>query len=130
MPRRRQDRLDPERFATLVTEAIDRIPEQFARYLENVTVLIEDDPTPEQLDSVGLDPRRDTLFGLYEGIALPERPHDFHGHPPDRITIFRRPILDACRSEREVRREIEVTVVHEIAHFFGIDERRVRQLGY
>jgi predicted Zn-dependent protease with MMP-like domain len=128
--RRRADPIDDARFEALVAEAVDAIPEEFARYLANVVVCVEDRPSDHTLRSVGLDPRRDTLFGLYEGTALPERPHDFAGHPPDRITIYRGPILDECRTEREVRREIEVTVVHEIAHFFGLDEDRVRELGY
>lgn len=126
----RRARIGARRFETLVEEALDAIPGEFARHLSNVTVLIEAEPTNGQIRSAGLDPRRDTLFGLYEGVALPERPHDFAGEPPDRIWIFRGPILDECRTEDEVRREIEITVVHEIAHFFGLDEDRVRALGY
>lgn len=127
---RRRERIGRERFAVLVEAALAAIPAEFARHLENVAVLVEAEPTDAQIRSVGLDPRNDTLFGLYEGTALPDRPHDFAGQPPDRIWIFRGPILDECRTEAEVRREIEVTVVHEIAHFFGLDEDRVHDLGY
>jgi predicted Zn-dependent protease with MMP-like domain len=127
---RRRRRIGRTRFAALVEDALRAIPEEFTRRLENVTVLVEAEPTATQIRSAGLDPRRDTLFGLYEGVALPERSHDFAGEPPDRIWLFRDPILDECRSEAEVRREIEMTIVHEIAHFFGLDEDRVRELGY
>lgn len=116
-------------FRRLVTEALDGIPDEFARYLTNVAVVVEDDPTRAQLRRAGLDPTRDTLFGLYQGVPLPDRPHDFAGLP-DQITIFRRPLERACRTRADLRREIQVTVVHEIAHFFGIDDRRVRELGY
>jgi predicted Zn-dependent protease with MMP-like domain len=129
MPRRSAP-VDPARFAELVDDAVAAIPEEFRRHLENVAICIEGGPSDALLESLDLDPERDTLFGLYEGTALPDRPHDFAGHPPDRITIFREPILAACRSERAIRREIERTIVHEIAHFFGMDERRVRRLGY
>jgi len=129
MPRRRAS-VDPTRFAELVDEAVSAIPEEFRRYLENVAICIAGTPPDALLESLDLEPERDTLYGLYEGTALPERPHDFAGHPPDRITIFREPILAACRSERAIQREIERTIVHEIAHFFGMDERRVRRLGY
>jgi predicted Zn-dependent protease with MMP-like domain len=129
MPRRRP-RLDPDRFAALVEEALARIPEEFRRHLANVAVCIEDRPSARQLESLGLDPDLDTLFGLYEGTALPERPHDHGNVLPDRITIFREPLLEELTSERAIRREIERTVVHEIAHFFGFDDEQVRRLGY
>jgi len=118
------------RFATLVEDALGGIPEEFAQHLANVTVLIEGEPTAAQIRSVGLDPAADTLFGLYDGTALPERTHDFTGQAPDCNWIFREPILEACDDEAAVRREIEITIVHEIAHFFGLDEARVRELGY
>lgn len=118
------------RFAQLVDDALARIPAEFGRHLENVAVLIAEDPTDEQIHGAGLDPRLDTLFGLYEGVALPDRSHDFAGHPPDRIWIFRGPILDEFGDEATVRHEIERTIVHEVAHFFGFDEDEVHRLGY
>ena len=127
---RRRPRLDPDRFAALVEEAVTAIPEEFRRYLANVAVCIEDWPSDAQLESLGLDPALDTLFGLYEGTALPDRGHDHGNTLPDRITIFREPLLDEFTTERAIRREIETTVVHEIAHFFGLDEEHVRRLGY
>jgi predicted Zn-dependent protease with MMP-like domain len=127
---RGQRRMDDARFAALVSEALATIPAEFRRYLDNVAVCIEAWPSDALLESLDLDPEIDTLFGLYEGTALPERSFDFAGQPPDRITIFREPILEEFTSERAIRREIERTVVHEIAHFFGLDETAVRRLGY
>ncbi len=118
------------RFEALVAEALDAIPDEFAPYLENVVVCVEERPSASLLRSMEMDPDNDTLFGLYEGTALSERPHDFSGAPPDKITVFRQPILEVCRREAQVRREIELTIVHEIAHFFGLDDEQVRRLGY
>ena len=115
-------------FETLVAEALDAIPEEFARHLENVAVTVEDEPSPETLRGMGLDPRRESLYGLYQGVPLKGRPHDFAGLP-DRITIFAGPLMRDL-PPRQLRRQIEITVVHEIAHFFGLDERTVRRLGY
>ena len=128
--RRLSSRIDRQRFEALVAEALDAIPDEFASYLENVVVCVEERPSARLLRSMDMDPERDTLFGLYEGTALSERSHDFSGAPPDKITVFREPILEACRREAEVRREIELTIVHEIAHFFGLDDEHVRRLGY
>jgi predicted Zn-dependent protease with MMP-like domain len=111
-----------------VADALDQIPEEFARYLENVAVVVEDEPDPETLRNMGLNPRRDSLYGLYQGVPLKRRPHDFAGLP-DRITVFAGPLLRDF-SPRQVQRQIEITVVHEIAHFFGLDEATVRRLGY
>jgi len=116
-------------FEELVAEALDAIPDEFARYLENVTVVVEDEPTPALLASLGLDPRRQSLYGLYQGVPLPHRSHDFTGLP-DRITIFAGPLMRDCPTAAAMRRQVKVTVVHEIAHFFGLDDRRIRRLGY
>ena len=116
-------------FERLVVEALDGIPDEFARHLQNVALSIEDEPSAELLQSLGLDPRRDTLYGLYQGTPLPGRPHDFVGLP-DRVAIFAGPLMRACPTARALRREVRRTVVHEIAHFFGLDERRVRRLGF
>jgi len=121
--------LNRSEFRRLVTEALDGIPDEFARYLTNVAVVVEDEPTHAQLRRAGLDPTRDTLFGLYQGVPLPDRPHDFAGLP-DRITIFRNPTLRMCGTENEVVEEVHVTVVHEVAHHFGIDDDRLHALGY
>jgi len=121
--------MDRARFQRLVAEALDSLPPRFARRLENIAVVVEDEPSAAQLEDAGLDPRRDTLYGLYEGVPLPERPHDFTGLP-DRITIFAGPLLRDCRTRAALVREIRTTVVHEVAHFFGLEERHIRRLGY
>ena len=121
--------MDATAFEALVAEALDGIPEEFARYLENVSVVVEDEPSPALLREMSMDPEEDTLYGLYQGTPLSERTHDFTGLP-DRISIYRGPLLRDFRSRNAIRRQIRLTVVHEIAHFFGLDERRIRRLGY
>jgi predicted Zn-dependent protease with MMP-like domain len=121
----------PERaeFERLVAEALDGIPAEFVPYLANVAVVIEDEPDPRLLRELDLDPGRDTLYGVYQGVPLSERAHD-HAALPDRIVIFAGPLARDCRSRPALRREIRATVIHEIAHFFGLDDRRIRRLGY
>jgi predicted Zn-dependent protease with MMP-like domain len=116
-------------FEDLVAEALDGIPEEFARYLDNVTIVIEDAPDAALLDDMGLDGDDDTLYGLYQGVPLADRAHDFTALP-DRITIYAGPLMRDFPRRAALRRQIRVTVVHEIAHFFGLDERRIRRLGY
>ncbi|WNB87600.1 metallopeptidase family protein [Cellulomonas sp. ATA003] len=110
-----------EEFEDAVRDALDEIPEELAQQMDNVVVLVEDDPPPD-------DPE---LLGLYEGVPLTER-GDFWatGALPDRITIFRLPTLALCESRDEVVEEVAVTVVHEIAHHFGIDDDRLHELGW
>jgi predicted Zn-dependent protease with MMP-like domain len=108
------------RFEELVSEALDLVPDELMRLLDNVVVLVEDDPPPDDPD----------LLGVYEGYALTERGVDYAGVLPDRITIFRRPILSICETEEDVVEEVAVTVVHEIAHHFGIDDGRLHELGW
>ena len=110
--------MSPAEFEALVAEALDGIPDEFARYLENVSVVVEDEPDEEG------------LYGLYQGVPLSERSHDFAAALPDRISIYRGPLVRDFRSRAQIRRQIRLTVVHEIAHFFGFDERRIRRLGY
>ena len=112
MPRRR--------FEELVGDALDIVPEELLRLMDNVVVLVEDDPPPDEPD----------LLGVYEGFALTERGSDYAGVLPDRITIFRNPTLAVCDTEEDVVEEVAVTVVHEIAHHFGIDDARLHELGY
>jgi predicted Zn-dependent protease with MMP-like domain len=115
-------------FARLVEDALAAIPEEFTARLENVAVVIEDEPSPALLRDLGMDPA-DTLYGLYEGTPLTERAHDFAALP-DRITLFRGPLCRDFPRPARLRREIARTLVHEIAHFFGLDDDRVRDLGY
>ena len=110
-----------EQFEDAVSEALDRIPGDLARMMNNVVVLVEDDPPDGDSD----------LLGLYEGTPLTERDGWWAaGSLPDRITIFRNPTLAACDTAEEVVEEVRVTVVHEIAHHFGIDDERLHELGW
>lgn len=109
-----------ERFEDLVRDALDGVPEGLLDLMDNVVILVEDDSP----DGEG------ELLGLYEGHALTERGWHYGGVLPDRITIYRRPILRLCESEEDVVEEVTVTVVHEIAHHFGIDDARLHELGW
>jgi predicted Zn-dependent protease with MMP-like domain len=113
-------RMDRERFEELVGDALDAVPAELLELLENVVILVEDDPPPEDPD----------LLGVYEGHALTERGWDYSGVLPDRIVIYRNPILAICDNDDDVVDEVSVTVVHEIAHHFGIDDRRLHELGW
>ncbi|KIS28871.1 hypothetical protein TV39_01705 [Arthrobacter sp. SPG23] len=115
-----------EDFESAVSDALERIPPEVARAMDNVAVFIEDDYVPQP----GEDP--DTvLLGLYEGVPLTERDSWWDaGSLPDRITIYREPILEICSSREEVIQEVAVTVTHEIAHHFGISDERLHELGW
>ena len=113
--------MDPERFDALVDRALDGIPDELATLVTNVVVLVEDEPP---------DGEPDDLLGLYDGIALTERDSSIGGQLPDRIFVFRGPLLDFVESEEELVEEVRITVVHEIAHHFGIDDHRLHELGY
>lgn len=113
-------------FEAAVSDALNLIPADIARTMDNVAVFIEDDYTPRP----GEDPDM-VLLGLYEGVPLTERDSWWDaGSLPDRITIYRQPILDICSSREDVVEEVAVTVVHEIAHHFGIDDDRLHELGW
>jgi predicted Zn-dependent protease with MMP-like domain len=115
-------------FHRLVEEALALIPAEFQPYLEGVPVVLEDWAPDALLDDLGVE-EDDTLYGLYSGHALTEGlPHS--GDLPPRITIYRGPLLEDCEDEDELREEIATTVLHEIAHHFGIDEARLEELGW
>jgi len=110
-----------EEFEDAVRDALDEIPEELAEQMDNVVVLVEDTPPPDDPD----------LLGLYEGVPLTERGEAWAtGALPDRITVYRLPTLALCESRDEVVDEVAVTVVHEIAHHFGIDDERLHELGW
>ena len=112
--------LSVEEFEDLVAEALDEIPVELARLVDNVVIVVEDEPPADEPD----------LLGLYHGIPLTERGATYAGVMPDRISIYRGPILRICESLDDVIDEVHVTVVHEIAHHFGIDDDRLQELGY
>jgi predicted Zn-dependent protease with MMP-like domain len=117
-------------FETCVEEELDRLPEAFADRLDNVQVVIEDVPAPALLRSLGLHPGRDTLFGFYDGVPLSERSFNEGGLLPDRIVLFYKPLVKAFRTPRRIRRQIRFTLIHEIAHFLGMDDEEIDDLGY
>lgn len=109
----------PERFEELVADAIDGVPDELARLMDNVAVFVEDS-----------SPRR-SLLGLYQGVPLTKRDAGYAGMVmPDRITIYRLPICARCRTEEAVVEQVRITVVHEIGHHFGIGDARLHELGY
>ncbi len=110
-----------DQFESAVADALDALPEEFAAALDNVAVVVEDEPSDDDLLEAGLDPRTETLFGLYHGVAMPERGFEYSALP-DRIVVYRLPLLEACRDRTELIREIRDTVIHEIGHYFGLDE--------
>lgn len=124
------DCMDRRQFEILVGEALDGIPPVFLEHMQNVEVVIEDEPTRSLLEEVGLDPRRDSLFGIYQGIPLSEREANHAMVLPDRITIFYRPLVRSFRTPAAIRREIRKTVIHEIGHFFGLDEEQIEREGF
>ncbi|MDQ4064506.1 MAG: metallopeptidase family protein [Actinomycetota bacterium] len=117
----------PLTFQRLVEEALASLPPEIAKRMDNVEVVIEDEPAEDEI--VDLEPG-ETLFGLYRGIPLTERGNDYAGVLPDQISIYRGPIERACRTNAEIRAEVRTTVIHEIAHHFGIDDERLEDLGW
>jgi predicted Zn-dependent protease with MMP-like domain len=109
-----------QEFEELVADALDEIPPELARLISNCVILVADDVPP------GSAP----LLGLYEGTPLTERDGWYSGVLPDRITVYRRPILAICQTREDVVEEVLVTVVHEVAHHFGISEERLHDLGW
>ncbi|MBS4728014.1 metallopeptidase family protein [Mycobacterium sp. SM1] len=112
-------RMDPQRFDELVSGALDRIPHELAAVMDNVVVLVAD-----------RHPEEPGLLGLYEGVALTERGCTYAGSLPDTITIYREALLEACDSDEELAEQVAITVIHEVAHHFGIDDDRLHELGW
>jgi predicted Zn-dependent protease with MMP-like domain len=118
--------LDEAAFEELVANALDAIPEALGQEMENVAVTVADWPTVEQLAG-----RPGTLLGLYEGVSLTRRsPRTYSGATPDRITIFRGPITGLARDQADLVRIVNKTVIHEVAHHFGISDARLEELGW
>jgi predicted Zn-dependent protease with MMP-like domain len=118
--------LSDEEFEDLLTEAIEAIPKPYRDHLQNIAFLLEDEPTPQQRDQLRLYPN-ETLFGLYEGVPLPQR-GGMQKLLPDKITIFKTPLLAASRGRAQLRHNIGHTVWHEVAHYYGLDHQRIHEL--
>jgi len=115
------------RFERLVEEALEEIPRRFRNEMRNVAVVVEDEPSPELLDEMGIEPG-DTLFGLYQGTPLPERAWGHGNTLPDRISIYQRQTEDACETEDEIRDCVAETVIHEFGHYFGLSEEEIEEI--
>jgi predicted Zn-dependent protease with MMP-like domain len=122
--------LDYQEIRKEVSRVIDRLPRRFREQLRNVEFVVEERPSSELLRAEGLDPRRDTLYGIYQGVPLPDRSHLDPPLLPDKITIFAEPLLEDFTDVEELREEIRLTVLHEVAHYFGMDEEEIEDLGY
>ncbi|GAB3608174.1 metallopeptidase family protein [Humibacter ginsengiterrae] len=112
--------MDADAFERLVVDELDALPDEMVDGLENVVFLVEDRPADGSLD----------LLGEYDGIALTERDRYGFGEMPDRILLYREPLLAICSDEKQLRDEVHVTLVHEIAHFYGIDDHELHDLGW
>ena len=115
-------------FEKLVQEGIDQIPEKFRGKLNNVAIVVEENPNEAQLKKLNLS-KSTFLFGLYQGVPQIRRGRGYNLIPPDKITIFQKPIEAVAKSEAEIRQMVKNTVWHEIAHHFGTSERKIREIG-
>jgi predicted Zn-dependent protease with MMP-like domain len=121
-------RISAAQFERLVDEGLKLIPSEIRRLMDNVQIVIEDHPSDELLDDLGV-PEDETIYGLYEGTPLTERTTEYSALP-DRIIIYRRPLLEDFDEPEELRYEVARTVIHEVGHHFGIDEDRLAELGW
>ena len=125
--------LSREEVEEAVGDGLDRLPERLVDRMDNVVILVEEEPTPEQLASIrepGAHGQGTSLFGLYEGVPLPQRSGFHPPHVPDRVFIFRGPLSRAFRTPHALREQVAVTVLHEVGHHFGIDDDRLHALGW
>lgn len=127
--RGRERRLYRGRFESLVRRALRQLPRRFAEKLDNVSIVVQDEATLAQKRSVGLGPE-DDLLGLYQGIPQPQRAAHYGMVLPDKVTLFQRAIEERCRSEGEILAQVRHTLIHELAHHFGIDDARLNELGF
>ena len=119
-----------ERFEDLVAEAIDALPDTILDLLDNVEIVVADAPTREQLRESGALEAGELLLGLYEGIPLTERSGSYGMVLPDKITLFQDALEEVCPDAETLRAEVQITVVHELAHHFSISDQRLRELGW
>ncbi len=122
--------MDKNEIRKEVARVLDKLPKQFRKQLHNVEVVIEERPGEELFLDAGLDPEYDTLYGLYQGVPLPDRSSLYPPILPDKITIFSEPLLRDFPDPDELREQIRITVLHEIAHYFGFDDDEIDKLGY
>ena len=116
-----------ERFTQLVEEALQEIPRRFRKEMRNVAVVVEDEPSPELLEEMEVEPG-ETLFGLYQGTPLTQRDWTFGNTLPDRISIYQKPTEEACDTEEDIRNCIAETIIHEFGHYFGMSEEEIEEI--
>jgi len=119
--------ISDEEFDKLIGWAMDKLPQQYIKGMTNVAVVYQDDPTPEQRQRLSLHPGQ-TLFGLYEGVALPQRQGNIGAYGPDKITIFKGPLTMACDTLPQLKAQVLHTLWHEIGHYYGLDHKRIHEL--
>lgn len=120
--------MEVEEFYAVIHETLETLPEKLRRRIENLAFVVEEWPERWVMEAAGVQHRAE-LLGFYHGIPLTERPHDYGNVAPDKISIYRQPILRHYRTPAAIRDGIRHTVLHEIAHYFGIDDERLRELG-
>jgi predicted Zn-dependent protease with MMP-like domain len=118
--------MSDERFEALIAEVMDELPRQHMAAVKNVAIVYADEPTPDQREQLQLGDHQ-SLFGLYEGVPLAKR-QGVTTYPPDKITIFKRPLLDSAQSYAALRAQVKHTVWHEVAHYFGLDHPAIHDL--
>ncbi|HUJ19509.1 MAG TPA: metallopeptidase family protein [Nitrospirota bacterium] len=118
--------MDRHSFEQLVQNSLSRLPRRFKQKIKNISIEVEDDPSPEILRAMGIE--RGTLFGLYQGVPLTEREWNYGNALPDRIVIYRRPIESAARSPEEIEEIVLETVIHEIGHYFGFADEELERI--
>lgn len=121
-------KISAKKFEALVVQALEELPQFFQARLQNIEVLIEAWPTEEELAEAGIGPD-ELLLGLYQGIPLTERTSDYGLVLPDTITLYRDSIAEVCDTPEEIMAEVQQTVKHEIAHYFGLSDERLKELG-
>jgi predicted Zn-dependent protease with MMP-like domain len=114
-------------FTRLVEDALLEIPRRFRKAMKNVAVVVEDEPSPQILEELEIEPP-DSLFGLYQGTPLPERSWTYGNALPDRISIYQRPIEEACDDDEEIMNCVAETVIHEFGHYFGMSEEEIEEI--
>lgn len=122
--------MDHKEIRKEVARVLDQIPRAFRNRLQNLEIVVEKTPPKDLLLAEGLDPGGDTLYGIYQGVPLPDRSELFPPILPDKITIFSQPLIEDFPDPQELREQIRLTVLHEIAHYFGMDEDEIDKLGY
>jgi predicted Zn-dependent protease with MMP-like domain len=119
--------LTDDQFDQIISRAMDELPQEYIKGLENVVIVQADEPTPEQLEKMKVDPHH-VLLGLYEGIPLTQRGSGFSGMLPDKITMFKNSILAVVNSDHELFEQVKRTLWHEIAHYYGLDHGRIDEI--